>query len=91
MDYLKPYINPEMFKYEYDLDKKKKEVKESDGTLEYEEHLNSEFDRQSKIGRATGKIQSSKEIREAIAQFQVQLDQNKRHWKISSDDPSVLG
>lgn len=58
MDQIKFYINPEIYKHEHNL-----------GDTETYEKVNSEFDRQTEIGRRTGKPKSSREMQEAIAEF----------------------
>lgn len=60
VDHLKFYINPQIFKAEKDA----KEGK-TDGYTK----VNAEFDYQSHMGTATGKLKSRKYVRDAIEQF----------------------
>lgn len=83
MEYMKPYMNLELYKAEKDSEKGDSEP---DGMIR-----NTAFEYQSKVGRATGKAQSPKWVREALAKHFATLEARKPKKVVWSDDPAVLG
>jgi len=82
-EYMKPYMNLDLYKYEKD---------QENGTRE--EHgyiLNTAFEYQSRIGRATGKAQSPKWVRDALVKHFAELDKRKPKKVVWSQDTSILG
>jgi hypothetical protein len=80
LEYLKPYMNLELYQYE------KKQEGSSGNTI-----VNSAFEYQSKIGRATGVMQSPKWVRDALAAHDAKIKQQEKKMVITSDDPNELG
>jgi len=83
LEYLKPYMNLELYKVEKNAEKGESA---SDGMIK-----NVAFEHQSKVGRATGKAQSPKWVREALARHFAMLKEREPKKVVWSDDPSILG
>ena len=82
LEYMKPYMNLELYKYEKD---------QESGAKNDREIVNVAFEYQSKVGRATGRAQSPKWVREALLKHFAQLDARKPKKVVWSQDPSTLG
>ena len=61
-------------------------VKEEGGDI-----LNTAFEYQSRIGRATGKAQSPKWVRDALTKHFAELEKRKPKKVVWSQDTSILG
>lgn len=83
VEYMKPYMNLELYKYEKDQENG---VKEEGGDI-----LNTAFEYQSRIGRATGKAQSPKWVRDALIKHFAELEKRKPKKVVWSQDTSILG
>jgi hypothetical protein len=86
LEYMKPYMNLELYQYEKESEKTEKTEK----TGKYEHH-NAIFEYQSKVGHATGKAQSPRWFREALAKHFAEIEARKPKKMILSNDPNILG
>lgn len=82
IEYLKPFMNLELYKWEKE---------QESGKSESDMITNVAFEYQSKVGRATGKAQSPKWMREALSKHFAALDARKPKKVVWSEDPSILG
>lgn len=80
---MKPYMNIELYQLEHE---DKNESKRKNTVVE-----NALFQYQSKVGRASGKAQSPRWFREALAKHLAEVEARTPKKAYLSDDPNVLG